>query len=251
MAKALPASPPAIVRRWRRLLAVGCSHGNHADDTALAAVLRFRDAWKPHHVVHLGDFVDMTAFRAGARGNNDESAPLAPDVDGGLDFLAALRPTLILCGNHEARLWKWAQHHNAIVAECAGHIIQRIETRARKLKAELVEYRGVWAGRRLGGHFFTHGSVYGENATRDMAEMHGPVVHAHTHRCAVAKGRRDDNPTGYCVGTLTAAANMDYAAARRATLAWSQGFVWGEVCDDAAMLWLHEQPRGTEWRLPA
>ena len=137
MAKALPASPPAIVRRWRRLLAVGCSHGNHADDTAIAAVLRFRDAWKPHHVVHLGDFVDMTAFRAGARGNNDESEPLAPDVDGGLDFLAALRPTLILCGNHEARLWRWAQHHNAIVAECAAHIIQRIEARARKLGAVL------------------------------------------------------------------------------------------------------------------
>jgi hypothetical protein len=248
---AKPKTAPAVVRSWKRLLAVGCSHGCYADEIAIAAVLKFRDAFKPEHTIHLGDFIDATAFRSGARGTNDESSPVAPDLDSGLDFLDQLRPSLVLCGNHEARLWHLTNHPNAIVAECAIDIVRRIESRIRKLRADLVEYHGVWAGRRIGGHFFTHGSIHSENATRDMAEMHGKVVHAHTHRCAVAKGRRDDNPTGYCVGTLTAASNMDYAATRRATLAWSQGFVWGEVCGNEAVLWLHEQPRGTEWRLPA
>ena len=241
----------AIVRKWKRLLAVGCSHGIYADDTALAAVLRFRDSFKPAHTIHLGDFCDTAAFRSGAKGSPDEGEPIGPDVDGGLEFLRDLRPTLILCGNHEARVWKLQHHHNAIVADCAGHVVERIQTAARKLKAELVPYRGVWAWRQIGGYKFTHGTVYGENATRDMAEMHGRVVHAHTHRCAVANGRRDDNPTAYGVGTLTDAPNLDYASTRRATLAWSQGFVWGEVSGNDATLWLHETPRGQEWRLPA
>ena len=240
-----------IVRRWKKILAVGCSHGAYADPAALDAVVKFREQFNPDVCVHLGDFCDTAAFRSGAKGTTDESEPVVPDVDGGLEFLARLKPTLIFCGNHEARVWSLQHHHNAIVADCAGQVVSRIEYAARKLKAELVTYRGVWSHRTVGGYKYTHGSVYGENATRDMAEMHGRVVHAHTHRCAVAKGRRDDNPTGYCVGTLTSAPCLDYAKTRRATLAWSQGFVWGEFSGNDSVLWLHEQPRGTTWRLPA
>jgi hypothetical protein len=115
----------------------------------------------------------------------------------------------------------------------------------------LLPYTGIEQGRTIGGYFYTHGTVYGENCCRDMAEMYGNVVSAHTHRCAVAKGRRSDNPTGYCVGTLTRKGAMEYAKCRRATMAWSQGFVFGEYCSDQSQLYLHEQPSGlAEWRLP-
>lgn len=78
---------PSITRKWKRLLAVGCSHGIHADSRAIEAVIKFREDYKPETCVHLGDFCDTAAFRAGARGTNDESEPIQPDVDGGLDFL--------------------------------------------------------------------------------------------------------------------------------------------------------------------
>jgi hypothetical protein len=241
-----------VTRKWRRLLAVGCSHGIHADRKAIAAILAFRDAFKPSTVVHLGDFCDTTAFRSGAKGTSDESEPIQPDVDGGIDFLEKLRPTLVFCGNHEDRLYRMQHSSNAIVSHCAAGVIAEIQKTCGKLKAELVEWSGITQGRVIGGHRFMHGVFYNENATRDHAEAFGPVVHAHTHRAAVAKGRRSDNPTGYCVGTLTAAGAMEYAKARRATLAWSQGFVWGEYCDKSAVLWLHEQPSNVaEWRLPA
>ena len=62
------ASFPAVVNRWERVLAVGCSHGTFANQDALRAVLRFRDEWKPKHRIHLGDAYDSTAFRTGALG---------------------------------------------------------------------------------------------------------------------------------------------------------------------------------------
>jgi hypothetical protein len=140
---------------------------------------------------------------------------------------------------------------SAIVAHCAETVVRGIESHCRKLKASLRTYTGVWQGEMLGNYRLMHGVFYSENATRDHAEAYGNVIHAHTHRAAVAKGRRSDNPTGYCVGTLTTASNMDYASTRRATLSWSQGFVWGEYCDDQAQLWLHENQTGKAWHLPA
>ena len=129
-----------VVRKWKRILAVGCSHGLHADPKALAAVLKFRDSYKPAHVVHLGDFIDTTAFRSGAKGSSDESEPVQPDVDGGLDFLEKLRPTLTLAGNHEARLWRLAKSPNAIIAHCATTVIGEIHDTCKSLKSEFVGY---------------------------------------------------------------------------------------------------------------
>lgn len=240
-----------IVRKWKRLFAVGCSHGGLIDPIARKAVLTFKDKFKPDKIIHLGDFVDTAAFRAGAKGTSDESEPVSPDFNAGLTFIKELRPNLIFNGNHEIRLWRLANHHNAIVSALSQNLIERIQTTAKICKAELVEGWGISHHRTVGNFKFMHGYMFGENACRDHAEAHGNIVFAHTHRAGVQKGRRDDYPTGFCVGTLSDIPNMDYAQARRSTLSWSGGFVWGEYCDDRCQLYLHEQPQGQkEWRLP-
>ena len=48
-----------ITRSWKRFLAVGCSHGHHADQALLKKVLSFKARWKPHTTIHLGDVVDL------------------------------------------------------------------------------------------------------------------------------------------------------------------------------------------------
>lgn len=233
-------------------MAVGCSHGNLIDPVARKAVLDFRTRWKPDKTIHLGDFVDTAAFRAGAKGTSDESEPITPDFEAGLSFLKDLRPNLIFCGNHEARLWRLRSDNRAIVSELSSDLIDRIRTRAALCKAELVEDWSIRGYRTVGNYKFMHGYIFNENACRDHAEAHGNVVFAHTHRAGMAKGRRDDNPTGYCVGTLSNIPNMDYANTKKSTLSWCGGFVWGEYCDDRSVLWVHEQPQNqTEWRLPA
>ena len=105
-----------------------------------------------------------------------------PDVDGGLDFLEKLRPTLTLAGNHEARLWRLAKSPNAIIAHCATTVIGEIQDTCKSLKSEFVEYNGIYQGRMIGGFRWMHGVMFGENAVRDHAECFGNVVHAHTHR---------------------------------------------------------------------
>jgi hypothetical protein len=241
-----------ITQKWKRFMAVGCSHGNLIDPKAADAVLRFRDQWKPATVAHLGDFVDTAAFRSGAAGSSDESEPIGPDIDAGLAFLGALRPTLVFNGNHEARLWRLQNHHNAIVSDCAGQIINRLRMTTTRLKAEYVEDWGIRAWRRLGNYSLGHGYLFGESFLRDTAESHGNTIIAHAHRAGMATGRRSDAATAYCVGTLSDIPNMDYASARRSTLSWAAGFVWGEYTDTQTVCWLHIQPQGqTEWRLPA
>jgi hypothetical protein len=240
-----------VIRNWKRFMAVGCSHGDKIDANAAAAVLRFKELWRPETTAHLGDFIDTAAFRSGAVGSNDEYTPIAPDIDAGLQFLDKLRPTILLNGNHEIRLWRLRNNHNAIVSDCANRIISSIETKAAALGALYVREWGIHAHVMLGDYKLMHGYLFSENACRDHAEAHGNVIHAHTHRAGVQKGRRDDCPTGYCVGTLSNVPAMEYASVRRSTLSWSGGLVWGEYCDDRLVCWLHEQPQGqVEWRLP-
>ena len=239
-----------MVRSWKKLLAVGCSHGDRANGKSLEAVLRFRKEWKPDTVIHLGDFVDTTAFRSGAKGTSDESKGVAPDIECGLDFLRKLRPNVLTLGNHEWRLWRLAGHYNAIVAGLAVKVIGEINDLCASMKCEVVQ--DEWKRhKQIANYKFFHGWYFNENACRDHAEAFGNCVFAHTHRTGMQKGRRDDSPTGYCVGTLCDIPAMDYASSRRATLGWSSGFVWGVYTNDRAVLWLHEQPEGLDtWVLP-
>jgi hypothetical protein len=237
-----------INKGWKRFMAVGCSHGMYADPKAIEGVLKFKERWKPHMTVHLGDFVDMTPFMSSARGKGDA---VEPDIGGGLKFLDQLRPNVVLAGNHEVRLWREAASDDEVYSGYAIRLINDITEHCRKRKALFVEYTGIWQAFQLANYKFTHGTVYGENAPRDMAEMYGNVIFAHTHKVGRMTGRRDDTPTGISVGTLTRRGAMDYANTRRATFAWSQGMVFGYYTDDKLIPWVHEQPHGQdEWILP-
>jgi predicted phosphodiesterase len=252
--------PPFAGKGWKKILAVGCSHGNLADKSALDAVCKFRDSFDPDYCVHLGDSIDTAAFRSGALGTPDEAEEIEPDLEAGFSFVERFEPTHWLMGNHEDRLWKLMEHPKAIVRKASGDIIKDINALAAKLHAKVLPYLGIWNGvdpkgmLKIGDYLFMHGVFYGENGSRDHAERFGNTVHAHTHRANVAKGRRGDNPTAYCVGTLANIPAMSYAKTRASTLSWSAGFVWGYVSTgkrSRCQLYLHEQPRGEdEWILP-
>lgn len=225
-----------------------------ADPRALRAILRFKAAWKPDFTFHLGDAIDTAAYHSGAAGGKDQGADSRTDMAMGLDFVQRLEPQLWFMGNHEDRLFSLSRHWNAIVKDAALSLVKAIEDRATELGCAIVPYRGCHADgfRMLGDYRLTHGYIYNENACRDMAEAHGSVIFAHTHRAGMAVGRRGDEARGICVGTLSDIPAMDYAKCRRATLSWSQGFVWGEYCADRCVPNLFIQPKGMkEWRLPA
>jgi len=239
------------MKGYKKFLAVGCSHGAEIDPAARRAVLKFKAAWKPHTTVHLGDFIDLSAFRAGAVRDSNESdhaADVAADLSAGIEFLHELEPQHILCGNHEARLYKFSKSPNALLAYAANLTIQKIEETAKKLHASLTPY-GIRNFITLGGTKFLHGHMFNVSAIRDHAESYGNVIMAHLHRVGWERARNIEGASGYCTGML-ARFDMEYASTRRATLAWSQGFAFGYYNDKICSVHLVERRPEMPWLLP-
>jgi hypothetical protein len=239
------------MKGWKKWMAVGCSHGDQIDPEARKAVLTFKDRWKPDTTIHLGDFLDLAAFRSGAisdPNSSDRAASISDDLSAGIDFLHELRPQHILYGNHEARLYKLASSPNALAAHAATLTIQAIEKTAKELKAKLYPYH-IRSFYELGGTKFLHGYMYNVQAIRDHAETYGQCVLAHLHRVGWERARTLDGASGYCTGML-ARFDMEYASTRRATFAWSQGFAYGYYKDNSININLCERRQNNPWLLP-
>lgn len=242
----------SITRRWRRFLAVGCSHGHYADKALLKELLAFKQRWAPQQVIHLGDAVDLACFRTGALSAKDEATDPTADIESGLGFLSELEPTLYFFGNHEDRLTKLMQHPRAIVACLAHRIHSQIVSR---VGCEIVPYNFQTGWRQIGDALFGHGYMHNESSVRDHAEAvcggdANKAVIAHLHRVSQAEGRNRNHPTGYCVGWLGDTQKAEYAVNRRATTSWSRGFAWGEFCDNETVIWLAKETRTGKFRLP-
>jgi hypothetical protein len=245
-----------ILTAKRRVMAVGCSHGSRANADALAAALLFRDAFDPHEVIHLGDAYDLASLRAGSIGNDkdpDSVDDYERDIDSGIEFLDALRPTVFCCGNHDLRAEKYRHHHNAVIRGFAQLLWDRMMEPVKRHAHTVIEYNDVhdrsWY--HLGGYRWGHGVLFGEQFLRDSAESFGNCVIAHAHRAGMARGRTSEASIALSPGTLANVGAMDYAAKRRSTLSWSHGVVFGWYSDDSAELLVHQWPQGeVRWALP-
>lgn len=246
------AKAPHIGKKSTKFLSIGCSHGGYIDPTAEEAVHCAIDLWKPKEIIHLGDWSDTAAWRKGAAGSSDEREPVRPDIDGGLQFLKDIGCTIALDGNHEDRIQTAKGDRSSIIQCCAESIDQHIDEWFEKIKCRRIKYSGVFQKYILGNCTFTHGTIYNENSARDMAEIYGGnVIFAHTHRSQMAEGRTIKESSGFCVGTLTRQASMEYSKCRRATLGWRQGMVIGEVIGNDSAVWLLTRSEfSKEWRLP-
>lgn len=240
-----------INQHWKKFVAVGCSHGHLIDEAASQVVLDFADRWKTDTRIHLGDLVDMAAFRGGAAGTADEAESITPDIHAGVNLLKRFRPDYLLSGNHDARLWDKMNHPNAIVAQAAGSVVRQIKDAVEEIGCHHIEGYSVlkdWLV--LGDCTFVHGWWFNEQAIRDHAEHFGKCVLAHLHVVGEAAGRRADRPKGYCVGMLADISKMNYAHRRRATSKWNNGFAWGEYSDKSTQVYLSERGTDGSWRMP-
>lgn len=218
--------------------------------------MKFKNRWAPQTTIHLGDFMDTTCWRAGARNSPDDpdkGASFAEDYLHGIGHLKELfsgGEHITMLGNHEHRVFGLTRSSSAVVAYAAEEGVKAIEGALKKLKSRMFPYdveKGVFL---LGPMACVHGYSCGEAALRDHCEMYGrSVLMAHTHRPEQARGRTIGSPLGTCVGTLMRIEDAGYARHRRATLRWSHGCAFGEYCADAVQTWLATPVKG-EWRFP-
>lgn len=231
-------------------MAVSCSHGQYADKDSLDEVIRFKQAWKPHTTIHLGDALDFTALRGGAKGSKDEAAKLELDFDAGTNFIERLEPNLFFMGNHEDRVTRLLDHPNAITSYAASKVMGEISDLCRKLKARVIPYDNEEGWVLIGDTLFGHGYMFNQMAIRDHAETFGKCVIGHLHRVGQERARSRQGATGYCVGWLGKNQMASYAKTHRARLAWSNGFAWGEFSDNSTIVRLEERHPVAGWRCP-
>lgn len=219
-------------KKW---MAVSCSHGHLINRAAAEAVLKFKSEYNPQTTIHLGDFIDADAFRAGAL-RSGEGSDIIGDLIYGFDFMERYHPTTIFAGNHEDRLYRLlSESKSELVRYAAGDVVNKINQLIKSLGADYVPYAGMGnpeGYRELGGTLFCHGYSFGMMAPRDHVESSGrPIVMGHIHKLTSQPGRLPGAPTGYSVGCLCDIPAMTYAKSRRETATWDHGFAYGEYTD--------------------
>lgn len=245
--------PVSYTPKRRRLMAVGCSHGALIDPIAEEACYKFRDRWKPDDVVHLGDFIDTGIWRGGASAGIGIEVDAEKDVEAGFRFLRQLGATHLCMGNHDERPYRYLEDRDPIKRMAAERAVLGMEYDLQKLGVTVLKRYAVHDYLEFGPAKAAHGWYYNENCARDHAESHGTIIFAHAHTTMMMKGRRIDNPTGFCVGTLSRVPAHNYAKGRRKTLSWAQGILWAEYNDKEFTGWIHENGQnltGQPWHLP-
>lgn len=221
----------AIVRQWRRWMATGCLHSTHACKEYQRNVRAFKAAFKPDDHTELGDVLETTCLRSGARGTKDEAVPLEADMNSGLDWLREMAPNRWMLGNHDVRPEELAAHPSAMVAELARRLCEDMRKAAAEVNCQVYPYDIKRGWFQLGNIWMGHGYMYNINALRDHVEMMGGnVCMAHLHVAHTWRGRNHAGHWGVCVGTGADPENMGYARRRRQTLAWNHGLAYGEYC---------------------
>ena len=234
-----------IIHRWRRVMAVGCTHGDMIHPGARARVLEFKRKFNPQIRFDLGDLIDTACFRAGAAGTKDEARSPRDDHAAALKWLRDYEPNRVCWGNHDWRLHDLKDHFKAIVATLAGNLWASLEDEVRRLKAKTAPYDIGHGAIIEGGVAWLHGFMFNMMAVRDHAEMYGcPVVIAHLHAPQQVEGRTIKDTPSFCVGALADDENLTYGRRRRQSLMHGHGIVYGEMCETESRLWLLRAPNG-------
>ena len=240
--------------KWKKFLAVSCSHGHLADAKATKAALELKKRFKPDTTLHLGDAIDLAAFRSGAMrspDSADRAASIAEDFRAGINFLQLLEPNVFFIGNHEHRAYEHQYSPNAILSHCATSCLADIHQACKDMRTEIVQYDIAKGWREYGGTLFGHGFMFNQMATRDHVEMlKKPCVFGHLHRVDRSAGRSVGAPIGWSIGCLANVDAMGYARRNRSTLAWQHGIAWGEYNDKDCIVNVLSPTSQGEWRFP-
>lgn len=240
---------------WRGVW-VGCTHAQLMLPQAYDALETVFDKWKPKVIGHLGDYIDTTALRAGADGSRDEGEDIGLDLEAGFDFLnwyfgrkASVK--VLTLGNHDIRPERFLGHPNAMKRYLAEAMQERTQSTFKRLGLTVLPYDIKRGWFDYSGALWGHGYMVGEQAVRDHAEMTARETYiAHLHRIEERFGRSLGSPMCRCIGWLGDEHKAGYARHRRATLAWSNGFILTEHNGKETHAWQIRMDESGKFRMP-
>lgn len=210
-------------------VAVGDLHGDRQDENAVHAFKKFVKEFDPKYRIFLGDIWDFRAIREGAT-KTEKFHSMEEDFQAGMEFIEWFKPTVILLGNHDQRLWdlieKEGVKKSGPLTDLAKRLVGEFEEFTKGNGTFVLPYdkrRGVW---RYNGLKFAHGFSQGKDAASEMARVYGNVIFGHGHAIDVASEPGDEPRVARMVGALCRL-DMSYNRAQLATLRQQHGWAYG------------------------
>lgn len=212
-------------------------HGIEQDRKVVRSFLKFVDDFDPKAVkIFGGDLWNFAALRRQAD-EHEKSLRLKEDFEAGIEFLELYRPSYLILGNHDQRLWDAVKRErvkrSGWRAELAETYIQSFTKTAAAMNIKVLPYDKRLGVLNYGGLAFAHGFGSGDTMGQKMAETYGNVLYGHGHKIERVTAMHTGRPvTGYQNGCLCRD-DMDYARADLGALRQEQGWAYGFLAPHA------------------
>jgi predicted phosphodiesterase len=221
----------------RRFVVVSDSHGEHENGAVSDVLHQFIGNFKPEIRVHLGDAFDFAWLRTKAS-VEEQRDDIHDDLVMGCAFMRRYKPTHVVWGNHDYRLFRHMTSSNGPMAHLCGVIHDRVMD-ALPPGCVQVPYgkRGVLD---LGPLRMVHGVNHGVGALRQTLNFYGgagrTVVMGHVHRVETVSHAHVDGGEGHVCPSICHV-DLEYNIGSPATLAQRNGWMYGTVGDKECSIW--------------
>lgn len=223
-------------------------HGDQQDKAAVKALFKATESFKPHIRIFGGDLIDARPLRKGA-GPEERAESMADDWRAGLKFISEWKPTHLLMGNHDQRLWDLAEADKGVETDYAWKGIQEMEARLEKTRTEWLPYhkKSVF---KFGHMKCLHGYYHGMYAARQHAATYGACLFGHTHTIdefAIPGLERRVARGAGCLCNL----DMKYNSRQPSSLRHAHGFVVGTINEKTGDYWTFQAEEvNNTWVIP-
>lgn len=229
------------------------SHGHYIDWDAAEAVMEAIRLYKPHHIIHGGDWLDLGALREKAT-PAERGESIIEDIEDGKKWINMLKPTVITLGNHDDRIYQYlgkmanqAEENNekgrtrrsssSLEEIGARHVVDSINAMFRKHKTRVIPFGkgkgfnlgGVTqGGKTIGGMNFTHGTAHGDGACKTMCHLFlGSVMFGDVHTDDSYRAPNILGSISQSVGSLCRDEDMDYQRRNNRYIKHTRNFAIG------------------------
>jgi len=216
---------------FKRFLVCADNHGHLVNKQAVKKFKAFKEDFKPHHTIHLGDLFDLTSIRKGAS-ESDRQLGIAEDFQAGLEFLD-LGFNYLTLGNHDARLWEHAEDsQTGVMRESCQTLVKHAESAFRERRIKYVHYNvNQYLQLPEGGPKFLHGFLAGQNPAKAHFDRFGPCLVGHCHSPDTYTAKHISGGQAHVLGCMANIESMTYAERYPNRLGWRTGWGFGIIND--------------------
>ncbi len=218
-----------------RFIIAGDNHGDMADPVVEKALFSFIQDYRPELRIHSGDNWDFRNLRRGAS-DEEKAHSLQDDWDAGADYLRRYfdggKDNRFLRGNHDERMWHFAESASGLLRDYAHDGIKRIESLVKRSKAAMLPYDSRLGVLDIGKLRTLHGYACGIGAAAKHARVYGNCFYGHTHEMSVAPVENITGPAEARGIGCICKVDMGYNSAQTNKLRHQNGWVYGLLFPD-------------------